>query len=175
MVKWTQKEGTLTVETGRQGALSSVGHDLLLEVGQFEITRDGDSIRGEAKADSLSVAGVVKGDGSIDRPGLSKLERMKVERSIVKDVLKAKQHPTVTFEATAQLGEDATNLSGTLHLTGSSGEVEIDVRRDDGAWRGNFVVHQPDFGIEPYRAFMGALKVAPDVKVSFELPIPSDT
>lgn len=170
MVNWTQNNGTLHAQTGREGALSSVGHDLDLAVGRFAITRDGTTLRGEAQADSLTVAGVIREGGRIDRPGLSKLERMKVERSISKDVLQAGRHPTVTFEAEVELSQAAEQtFSGTLTLCGRSNEVEVTVHRTEDGWHGSFVVHQPDFGMKPYRAFLGALTVHPDVKIVFDL------
>jgi hypothetical protein len=46
-------------------------------------------------------------------------------------------------------------------------------RRSGARLSGEVVIHQPDFGIEPYRALGGALRVRPDVSVEFDLPDPT--
>jgi polyisoprenoid-binding protein YceI len=167
MKKWNAKNGSIKVFTTREGALSAVGHDLLLNVQRFEIQLDGDEVTATVEADSLEVEGTVNSDGSVKRPGLNRLERGKVEKSIVKEVLSARKHPTIAFEGT--FDAEAGRLEGTLSLHGQSGSVACDVEKSESVYEAEFVVHQPSYGIEPYRAFMGALKVEADVTVRVEL------
>jgi polyisoprenoid-binding protein YceI len=167
-MNWTQSNGNVEVYTTREGALSAIGHDLLLDVGTFEVVLDGNDVTAQIDSSSLKVAGTVGANGDVSRPGLSKFERGKVEKSIVKDVLHAKKHPTIRFEGT--FDPESGQVTGELSLHGKSHSLAIDVANDGGAFRGDVVLHQPDFGIQPYKAFMGALKVAADVTVRFELP-----
>ena len=169
-MKWTQRDATVEVYTTREGALSAVGHDLVLGVNSFQVELEDGELVARVDAQSLKVEGTVGADGTVSRPGLSRIERAKVERSIVKDVLHAKKHPTIRFEGTFDIS--AAELSGELELLGQRRAISAPVIEDSGVWRGEFVVHQPDFGIEPYRAFMGALKVEADVTVRFEVPKP---
>jgi hypothetical protein len=36
---------------------------------------------------------------------------------------------------------------------------------------GEVTLHQPDYGIKPYSAMLGTLKIRPDVKVRIRLPL----
>ena len=65
---------------------------------------------------------------------------------------------------TGENGGDANDLSAFI--------LEYDIAT--GTWRPGlkFELHQPDYGIMPYSAMLGALKVQPKVKVVFSAPAP---
>ncbi len=164
MSKWTNQNATIEVWTTREGALSAVGHDLVLEATSFQVGLDGTAITARVDADSLRVVGSVEQDGSVNRPGLSGLERAKVEKSIVKDVLEAKKYPVIRFEGAL----DGDQITGEIDLHGVKRSLSVRVETSDG-YEGQMTLHQPDFGITPYKAFLGALKVEADVTVRFTL------
>jgi hypothetical protein len=50
--------------------------------------------------------------------------------------------------------------------------VTVVVRKDRNRYVASARVHQPDFGIRPYTAFLGTLKVKPDVEIQILVPWP---
>ncbi|MBW1758625.1 MAG: YceI family protein, partial [Deltaproteobacteria bacterium] len=59
---------------------------------------------------------------------------------------------------------------GTLQLYGKSRSIQTSVRATGGRWVAELKLHQPDFGIKPFSAALGALKVKPDVLVRVSVP-----
>ena len=93
---------------------------------------------------------------------LSARDRAKIEATIATDVLGCRRHPEIRFES-SELGEST--VSGRLELCGRSREVTL--RRCGDEVEGT--VYQPDFGIKPYSAMLGTLKIKPDVRVRVRL------
>jgi polyisoprenoid-binding protein YceI len=59
-------------------------------------------------------------------------------------------------------------VEGDLTLLGRTRPIAFDVTVADGTLHAVAVVTQTDFGIKPYSALFGALKVADEVKVELE-------
>ena len=161
-----------TVYVYREGIAAAVGHDLAIEVGDFSIEVDDDSGAIEARfaADSLRVRHAVQ-DGQ-PRPGkLSEKDKKKIERNISKDVLEASRFPVITFRSTdVSRRSHRLHVAGTLQLHGVEGSVDVDGTSGDGATMARVQLNQPDFGIEPYRALLGALKIKPQVDIELRVP-----
>ena len=58
-------DAELVVFTKKEGLLSKVAHDLRLSLARFEISRDGDTVRGRFWPDTLTVDGAMR-DGRLD-------------------------------------------------------------------------------------------------------------
>lgn len=151
------------VYTEREGMLGAIGHDLKLAVNRFEIDETDDGFAVSVEADSITVAGcIVNGR----EESVSDKDRKTIEKNINKDVLKTKQHKYIDFEGTAEFtGEDAGKVRGMLRLCGREGEIEVDVTRDGDTFRGEAVIDQRDYGIKPFTAFLGQLRIKPEVRV----------
>lgn len=158
----------------REGALSAVGHDLKLRVTDFklEVDEDPPAVRAELRADSLRVVGVLR-DGAVDEREPSPRDRREIEENIRRHVLEAGRHPVISFRSlsVARSGEGA-RVAGRLDLHGVAREIEVPVRWESGRAVARVRVHQPDFGIKPFRALLGALRVKPEVL--FEAIVPVD-
>jgi polyisoprenoid-binding protein YceI len=59
-------------------------------------------------------------------------------------------------------------VTGELELGGRRGPVEFDLTRGDGRLHGEAVVKQTAFGIKPYSALFGTLKVADEVRIGID-------
>ena len=59
-------------------------------------------------------------------------------------------------------------VSGDLELGGKTKPVSFDLSETDGVLTGSAAVKQSDWGIKPYSALFGALKVNDEVKVVVE-------
>ena len=98
-------------------------------------------------------------------------DRANIEQTIDDEVLRRDQ---ITFRSTevASAG-DGLRVTGDLTLLGHTAPLSLDVAvADDGALTAAAVVRQTDFGMKPYSALFGALKVANEVRVSLAATLP---
>ncbi len=154
----------------REGLAAAVGHDLAIEVTDFEIETSQDGIRGQFATDSLRVRHAME-EGQ-PRPGkLSDKDKKKIEKNIRKDVLETKRFPVINFQSTEVSGSGgAVHVEGVLDLHGVERDIALDGKADDGHTVARVSFDQRDFHIEPYRALLGALKLKPRVEVELRVP-----
>jgi len=165
--------GTLRVNTYREGMAQKVGHDLIIEVGQWqakiEIEEDGSPGAIALEADPRSL-GVLEG-----HPGVKPLtdkDRAEIRSNIDEKVLGGQ--PMVFSSSSAELADGRLRVQGELTMAGRTrpSGFELDVA-DDGRVSGTLSVTQSEWGIKPYRAFMGALKVRDTVAVVLDVTLPT--
>jgi len=173
MPRYDAESADCRVFTYKEGLLSAVAHDLELRVGTFEveIAEDRSSVSATFDPRSIRVVDAIV-DGKRSPGTLSKRDKAKIDSNIVTDVLPVKKHPAVRFSST-ELREVDTGweIRGTLELAGRSRQLTVPVHREDGEAVGEVTIHQPDFGIKPYSAMLGALKIQPDIKIRIALPL----
>jgi polyisoprenoid-binding protein YceI len=166
-------DGTLSVRTGRTGAAAKAGHDLVIHVTAWEATlriaEDPTDTSIELAADAASLR-VREGTGGMQALGDD--DKANIETTIDDEVLK-QQH--IAFRSTAVTGADGRlTVQGELTLAGTTRPLAFDlVVADDGGLRAAAVVKQSDWGMKPYSALFGALKVADEVKVEIAAALPS--
>lgn len=152
------------VYTFRQGLLSAVGHELCLRVERFAVEVTGDpaapSVLARFDAASLRCTGDV-----------APADARKIERHAADDVLEARRFPTIEFRSrrVARDGERA-RIDGALTLHGATRPLSFAAIADADAWRAELRLDQRDFGIEPFSAMLGALRVRADVVVRLRVP-----
>jgi YceI-like domain len=166
--------GTLWIRTGRTGAVAKAGHDLLLHVtvwrARVEIGEDpsGSSISLEADPRSLRV---IEGTGGMMPLGDD--DRAGIVQTIDDEVLKGRE---VAFRSTSvgsTPGGDRLDVKGELTLAGATRTIALDVAVDgDGGFVGQTTVKQSDWGIKPYSALFGALKVADEIQLGIDCEAP---
>jgi polyisoprenoid-binding protein YceI len=163
------ENGALWVKTGRAGAAAQAGHDLLIEVTSWRATLEvaedpaQTSIVLEADASSLRVR-----DGFGGMQPLGDDDKTSIEQTIDEEVL---QRTDIEFRSTAVRTTESGGIAveGELTLVGAVHPLELEIEvGDDGRLSGNAVVKQSDWGITPYSALFGALKVADDVSVALD-------
>ena len=163
------QDGELLVHTRRSGAAAKAGHDLVIEVGSWsgtlEIPDDPgqSSVAVHAEGDSLRVR---EGSGGIQ--ALGEGDKDDIKETIDKEVLRG---GAIEFRSTAvQADPDGERLHvrGGLELVGRTGPVEFELRLAEGRLTGAATVKQSDWGIKPYSALFGALKVADEVVVTID-------
>ena len=171
MPRFDASSARCEVLTFKEGLLSAVAHDLCIRVERFTIElRDDESIEARFEAGSLRVEHAMK-DGRPAPGTLSDRQRREIEGNIVDDVLHAKRHPEIAFRSTRVQGEgDERRIEGTLRLHGREQPLRLTARRAGGRWSAEVELHQPDFGIKPFSAMLGTLKIRPQVRVKVSLP-----
>ncbi len=158
---------TLRVKTGRHGAAAKAGHDLVIEVQSWEATLNVAEDVGQSSlqltADATSLH-VIEGVGGMQALGDD--DKADIRKTIDKDVLKKK---AIEFTSSS-IADDGGRLavSGDLSMGGKSKPVDFVVSGDGGKVTGSAAVKQSDWGIKPYSALFGALKVNDDVTVEVD-------
>jgi polyisoprenoid-binding protein YceI len=155
----------LTIRTTRQGAAAKAGHDLVIEVRSWQATLDVESQSAlTLSADSRSLR-VLEGTGGLK--ALTEDDKADIQKTINKEVLKG---TSIEFRSSEVRGASGgLSVQGELSLNGKSGPVTFDLATgDDGHVTGSAIVKQTAFGMKPYSALFGALKVADDVQVAID-------
>jgi YceI-like domain len=161
------ENATLTVRTKRTGAASKAGHDLLIEVTAWSATLDPDADPAlTLTADPRSLR-VLEGTGGIR--ALDDDDRAGIEQTIDEEVLMG---TAIEFRSTkVELGADGGpgRVEGELELAGRRHAVAFELAAaEDGRLTGTATVKQSDWGMKPYSALFGTLKVADVVEVAIE-------
>jgi polyisoprenoid-binding protein YceI len=158
-------EGSCRVHTYREGVAQKVGHDLIIEVGQWEATvevgEDGSPTAVSLEADPRSLQ-VLEGHRGV-KP-LTDSDRAEIRSNIDEKVL---QGQPIKFGSNAvEVSEGHMLVRGELTIAESTHPASFDLLlSDDGRVTGTLTITQSEWGIKPYRAFMGALKVRDTVEV----------
>lgn len=173
MAKHDASTAECLVFTFKEGLLSAIAHDLKIQVTRLSLQIDDATmaITAELDARSLRVVNAVK-DGQDDPHSLSEADKNKIAGQIVDEVLHSNQHPVVRFESTAvtPLDDGGYDISGNLTLHGVTRPISTRTRVENGRQVAEVQIHQPDFGIKPFKAMLGTLKVQPDVRVRCSVP-----
>ncbi len=168
----TITEGKIHVFTYKEGMLSRLAHDLRLSVKRWELIVDGRDVRGSFDPGSLEVDGVVKGH-RIDTKILSQKDLSDIAENIEKHVLKTTRHPEITYEGRL-VGAKAGKLTvrGKLMLVGRAGPLDLNLERVGDKLVGGATILQTRWGITPFKAALGSIKIKNDVGLRVDLPIP---
>jgi polyisoprenoid-binding protein YceI len=156
---------SLSVRTERGGAAAKAGHDLVLRVTSWEAELVvADDVSMELSADATSLR-VVEGTGGMQSLGEDDLAN--IEQTIDDEVL---QRRDIRFRSTtAELEGGRIHAQGELTLAGETRPIAFDLAvGDHGSLTGAAVVTQTAWGMKPYSALFGALKVKDEVLVVLE-------
>jgi polyisoprenoid-binding protein YceI len=155
---------TLTVRTKKGGAAAKAGHDLEMEVTRWSATLElSDTPAASLTADSRSFR-VVGGTGGVQPLGAD--EKAGIPETINEEVLKG---TAIEFQASrveVDRGGHSVAVEGELELFGERRPVSFTLNVGfDGRLAGAARLKQTEWGIDPYTALFGTLKVADDVEV----------
>lgn len=155
----------LTVHTKRTGAVAKAGHDLTIEVTSWHGTLDlSAQPKVEVEADSTSFK-VLEGRGGIQALGDD--DKANIEQTIDDEILLKRPINFSSTEVRADGGK--VSVTGDLTLNENTHPVSFDLTPEaDGRLKGSAVVKQSEWGMKPYTALFGALKVADEVEVRIE-------
>jgi polyisoprenoid-binding protein YceI len=163
------QDGTLTVHTRKGGAASKAGHNLRIEVERWGATAQfaddpAQSVL-ELSADSTSFT-VLEGTGGV--MSLGDDEKEGIAQTINEEVLKG---TPISFKSTAVRpdGDDRFHVTGDLELVNGINLIAFDITvSDDGRVTGSATVTQTQWGMKPYSALFGTLKVTDEVGVEID-------
>lgn len=170
------QHGTLTLHTGVEGKAAKMGHNVTIEVTDWsaEVGFDGDTPSAARLRAGLASFQVVKGEGGV-KP-VSDKDKQSIRDNAL-STLKAAQHPDVTFSSTIiRTTPGGYALDGDLSIAGTTRPATVEVAVTDAGDRwtvsGGAPVVQSEYGVKPYSAMMGGLKVRDRVDVRIETSVP---
>ena len=182
----------IAVKVFKGGVASALAHDHVVRAARWQATLD-------VSPDPVALDADVRVDATaleVDEPDararlgldgtLSESDRAQVRASMLgAEQLDVASHPEIRFAA-SQIARDAARdgasfrLAGELSLHGRTRRIDVPlaITRDGESFtaRGHVRVKQSDFGITPYSAFLGAVRVQDEVEIVFTLvAVPATT
>ncbi|MFB9834684.1 YceI family protein [Actinoallomurus acaciae] len=166
--------GTLRLRTGRSGLGRRAGHDLTMEVARWsgEAVIDLGDPSASAVTAEIDPASfeVVEGGGGV--VALTAADRIEILKTVREKILKTRAHPAIRFRSTGAAGSPAAfTVEGELTIMGVTRPVTVRGRIFDDRLTGEATVVQSRWGIKPYSALFGQLRVADEVKIEFDLAL----
>ncbi len=182
-----ENSGNVYIYTFKEGLLSKLAHDLLIDVTNFKVNvnvpEEGFSSGNldlELQANSLKVVCAVK-EGERQPDTLKEKDIADIERDTAKKVLHPDKYPIVNFcskeilekpELCYKLDEDGYYVKGELSLHGVTKPVEFNVKIINGEnLTGMVSLLQKDYGIKPFKAMLGTLKIKNEINIGFDLSL----
>ena len=172
------KSGRIVLRTFRDGLAATAGHDLIIDLPRWsgELAVDDDKAP-ETLEVRIDIGALTVREGTGGLKPLTDRDRREIATT-ARRLLSTEQHPEAVFTATRfDLGGEGGVIEGNLSLRGVSRPFRLQVNQSEvGTYRGTGTVVQSAYGIKPYTAFFGALKVrdAVDVEVEATIPAPGD-
>jgi len=169
-------QSTFTVQAFAEGLLSAFGHDPVLAIkdfsgevqfvpGSFEAA----SVKMTVKADSIALSTEVK-----------EKDRIEMEQTVREQVLEIAKYPEIVFVSSnisvTKLAEGRyrARVIGDLTFHGATQKnlwitPEVTVSGESLSAKGVFSLKQTDFGIKPFSAAAGTIKLKNELKFSFDI------
>jgi polyisoprenoid-binding protein YceI len=170
-------ESSFWVFVGKSGLFSALAHDHEIGVKRFsgrvsvpEAGASGGSLEMEVDATSLEV---------LDKKP-SEEDKKKIFNSMHNEVLESAKNPKITFKSVSvgdvkRTGNDAYSfvVNGDLTLHGVTKRIAVPVAATITAQElraiGKYTLKQSDYGIKPYSAAGGTIKVKDEIVVNFNI------
>lgn len=167
------KSGRIVLRTYRDGLAATAGHDLIIDLPSWsgELTVDDDKAP-EALEVHIDIGALSIRDGTGGLKPLTDRDRREIATT-ARRLLSTERHPEAVFTATRfDFNGESGVIEGNLSLRGVSRPFRLQVAQSElGTYRGTGTVVQSAYGIKPYTAFFGALKVRDTVDVEVEATI----
>jgi polyisoprenoid-binding protein YceI len=166
--------GRIILRTFRDGLAAQAGHDLTIEATRWSGVLGVAEDLSPADLDvHIDIGGLVVREGTGGIKPLSDRDRREIAVTARK-VLGADRHPEAVFAAGTftRAAAGGGEISGTLTLRGTARPVRMRVSQTGpDSYRAEATVVQSDYGIKPYTAFLGALRVRDAVDVAIDLDL----
>ena len=156
-----------------EGLLARLGHDLEHRATRFKLEVEERKVLAEVDARSLRVVCARRYGRNVD-DALTDDQKKEIEAQMTQSVLRADAYPWIRFRSTSVWAAGAEiRIHGLLQLNNYIRPLSTVARRVNGHYEAEVTIHQPAFGIHPFSALQGALRVKPDVTVRVVVPVQS--
>jgi polyisoprenoid-binding protein YceI len=162
---------TAHIYTFKAGLFARLAHDLRLHAQRFEIVLEHGKLKAWFDADSLRVDGVMQ--DNVLQPSIpSDQDKQRIEATLHNDILQVANHARIEVTGEVRvLGSSQMHVVGRLRLHGQEQPLEFDAERNGEKLRARVALTPSRFGIEPYKALAGAIRLQDRVLVEIELEL----
>ncbi|WP_425307618.1 YceI family protein [Ammonicoccus fulvus] len=166
-------DAELVLYTTCEGPAAALGHDLTIVAERWSATLTIGGTPAECALEAnvdLTSLDVRESFGGAKE--VSDSDRAEIEHNMAES-LQIAQHPELRFVATEIRGtwRNGGEVDGDLTLAGQTQPVTLNVVERDGVFRLGGEIRQSAFGIKPYSAMMGALRIVDSVVVGVSVPV----
>ena len=169
-------QGTLQLHTGREGVAKKVGHDLVIEAKKWtaKVNVDGDDLTRSTASVTVDTRSLEVVSGAGGAKPLSDKDRRDIKENIDKKVLKTDKFPEITFQSSRveSKGADKATVHGDLTIMGTARPATMEIAVTGNKATATMTLKQSDWGIKPFSALMGALKLADQLTIVVEATVP---
>src|SRR5262252_2559786 len=166
--------GRIILRTFRDGLAAQAGHDLTIEATRWSGVLGMNEDLSPADLDvRIDMGALVVRDGTGGVKPLSDRDRREIAVTARK-VLASDRHPEAVFAAAGfePVAGGGGEISGILTIRGQAWPVKVHITQTSGDhYHAEAQVVQSDYGIKPYTAFLGALRVRDAVDVAVDLDL----
>jgi len=166
-------DAIIHVFTFKAGLLARVAHDLRLTLRQHEIKVHARRVQASAVAESLAIDGVMTPSG-LDTRTLSAKDQRSILETMHNEILLSRRYPRIEIEGSIQTQADRGNrhtFNGELRLRGQARPIQTELIRSGDTLQSVFELKPSEFGIAPYKALGGAIKLEDRVRVSISVAL----
>ena len=159
--------------TYKAGMLSGLAHDLRISVTSFVIDLGGEDHFISARFDTRSLRVDCAMVNGIERPNVFSLRELDdINNNIIREVLHTDLYPEILLlSSLVKKKESDYFVTGQLALRGQTREISFVVRKEnEKQYVSDVSLHLPDFGITPFSALFGAIRIKPDILVHIVIP-----
>lgn len=158
------ERSTLTVHVFKAGLFSAFAHnhEIRAKIAEGRLTEsDAAGIQFKVIAKSLEV---------VDAEESAK-NRAEIQAHMQDEVLESARYPEIAFRSTSveKAAADRWTVKGELTLHGQTRALVVTVTRGNKGYTGTVNLKQSDFGIKPFSAAGGTVKVKDVVKIEFTI------
>jgi hypothetical protein len=158
------ERSTLTIRVYKAGLFSAFAHnhEIRARIAEGQLSEENPAaIQFKVIAKSLEV---------VD-PEESAKDRAEIQMHMQNEVLESERFPEIAFHSTSvgKMGPDRWTVKGDLTLHGQTHPLELTVTGGNKRYTGAVNLKQSDFGIKPFSAAGGTVKVKDIVKVEFAI------
>lgn len=155
---------------------AKLAHNLVLTPTSWSGTMNVDGDNPAASGATLSIDArsieIVEAVGGVK--SLSDKDRKDIGKNIDDKVLQTGKYPELTFESTSVSGAGPNyDVVGNMTIAGSTRPVNVALAVDGGTVTATTSISQKDFGIKPFSAMMGAIKLRDDVDFELTVELPT--
>ncbi len=169
-------QSTFTVQAFAEGLLSAFGHDPVLAIKDF--SGEVQFVPGSFEAASVKMT--VKADSIVLSTEVKEKDRVEMEQTMREQVLEIAKYPEIVFVSSnisvTKLAEGRyrARVIGDLTFHGATQKnlwitPEVTVSGESLSAKGVFSLKQTDFGIKPFSAAAGTIKLKNELKFSFDI------
>ena len=148
--------------------LSRLAHDLELRLERFTVILTPNRVDFSFEPDALEVQGAIV-DGRLDRDLFDADKKAEIEKNLRNEVLSTPSFPRARFQGSFEDEGARVLVRGQLELRGVERPIEFELVREGEHCRGEVTLVPSRWGIAPYQALFGALKLEDRVLVLLDV------